>query len=119
MGKASEAATEYFRCMRERDANAMEALFAADAVLSVFNGTVRRGKQEIRDFYEYSAFRGGLRPNPGPPIEDGSRCAVEIVVGRDNDSYQRVVDIFTVNEEGEVTSLRIYEGLLLQGDRPR
>lgn len=118
MGKARDAAMEYFRCMRESDADSMEHLFALDAVLSLFNGTLRRGRADIRDFYENTGMRPGLRPHPQEPIEDGNRCAVEIVVGQQDGSYARVVDIFTVNDDGRVSSLRIYQGLLLDGDIP-
>jgi hypothetical protein len=118
MGKARDAAMEYFRCMRESDAAGMERLFAQDAILSLFNGTIRRGRQEIRDFYENSGMRLGVRPNPQEPFEDDKRCAVEIVVGMADGSYGRVVDIFTVNDDGQVSSLRIYQGLLLDGDIP-
>jgi SnoaL-like domain len=118
MGTARDAAMEYFRCMRESDADSMERLFAEDAVLSLFNGTVRRGRREIRDFYENSGMQQGIRPNPQEPIEDDRRCAVEIVVGLADGSHARVVDIFTVNDDGHVSSLRIYQGLLLDGDAP-
>jgi SnoaL-like domain len=109
---------EYFRCMRESDADGMERLFAPDSVLSLFNGTVRRGPREIRDFYENSGMKQGVRPNPQEPFEDRRRCAVEIVVGLADGSYARVVDVFTVNDDGQVSSLRVYQGLLLDGDVP-
>jgi hypothetical protein len=96
----------------------MERLFAQDSILSLFNGTIRRGRQEIRDFYENSGMRQGVRPNPQEPFEDDNRCAVEIVVGMPDASYARVVDIFTVNDDGQVSSLRVYQGLLLDGDIP-
>jgi hypothetical protein len=118
MGAARDAAIEYFRCMREGDADSIERLFAPDAVLSVFNGTLRRGRREIRDFYENSGMQQGVRPNPQEPLEDDKRCAVEIVVGLPDGSWARVVDIFTVNEDAQVSNLRVYQGLLLDGDIP-
>jgi hypothetical protein len=109
---------EYFRCMLESDVAGMERLFAADAVLSVFNGTIKRGRADIRDFYDGTGMRRGIHPNPQHPIEEGNRCVVEIVVGMNDGSYGRVVDIFTVDDDGHVTSLRVYQGLLLDGDAP-
>ncbi len=118
MGTARDAAIEYFRCMREGDADSIERLFAPDAVLSVFNGTLRQGRREIRDFYENSGMQQGVRPHPQEALEDDKRCAVEIVVGLPDGSWARVVDIFTVNEDAQVSSLRVYQGLLLDGDIP-
>jgi hypothetical protein len=102
--------------MLESDADGMERLFATDAVLSVFNGTVRRGRAPIRDFYENSSMRQGLRPHPQEPIEDGNRCVVEIIVELPDGTCTRVADIFTANDDGQVSSLRIYQGLLLDED---
>jgi hypothetical protein len=102
--------------MLASDADGMERLFAPDAVLIVFNGTVRRGRAAIRDFYENSGMRQLRRPHPQDPVEEGNRCVVEIIVELQDGSYTRVVDIFTVNDVGQVSSLRIYQGLLLDED---
>jgi hypothetical protein len=102
--------------MLTSDADGMERLFAADAVLSVFNGTVRQGRESIRDFYENSGMRQGIHPHPQEPIEEGNRCVVEIIVELRDGNYTRVVDVFTVNDDGLVGSLRIYQGLLLDED---
>ena len=119
MGRAWDAAQEYFRCVRESDADAIEQLFAEDAVLVMFDGTVRRGRRDIRDFYEHTAMRSGLSPQPQQPIEDGDRCAVEIMVsGRDGRPH-RPLDVFTVNDDGEITLLRAYTGHVLDEDTPR
>jgi hypothetical protein len=104
--------------MHESDVDGMERLFASDAVMSIFNGTVNRGRGEIRDFYDRSGMRLGIHPHPQEPIEEGNRCLVEIVVGTKDGTYRRVVDIFTIDDDGQVTSLRIYQGLLLDGDAP-
>jgi len=50
------------------------------------------------------------------PIEDGNRCAVEIIV-RDGDGVpRRPADFFTVNDDGEITMLRAYIGHALDDD---
>jgi hypothetical protein len=124
MGKARDATTEYFRCVIALDAEGMERLFASDGVLSVFGGegrpegTLKRGRSEIRNYYEGSSMRLGHHPHPQEPIEEGNRCVVEVVVELPDGTCTRVADVFTVNEEGEVTSLRVYKGLLLEEDVP-
>jgi hypothetical protein len=118
MGKALDAAMEYFRCIRESDVDGMERIYAPHAVLALFNGTTARGPREIRDFYDTTGMRNGISPHPQEPIEDGNRCVVEIVVGLKDGRYTRVVDIFTVNNDGLITSLRIYHGVLLDEDVP-
>ena len=116
MGKAWEAAQEYFRCVHGSDADGMAALFAEDAVLVMFDGTVRRGRAEIRDFYENVAMRPGLAPQAQAPIEDGNRCAVEIIVRGGDGVPRRPADFFTVNDDGEITMLRAYIGHALDDD---
>jgi ketosteroid isomerase-like protein len=118
MGKAWDAAQEYFRCMHASDAEGIEQLFAEDAVLCLYDGTVRRGRREIRDFYANSAMRPGLAPEPQPPIEDGNRCAVEIMVRASDGTPRRPLDVFTVNDDGEITILRAYTGHVLEEDLP-
>ena len=48
MGSARDAAIEYFRCMREADADGIERLFAPDAFLSICDGTFRRSRADPR-----------------------------------------------------------------------
>jgi ketosteroid isomerase-like protein len=108
MGRASEAALEYFRCVREQDAEGIGALFAPDAVVVLPNGTVMRGIDEVRTFFENVAFANAIQPHPGVPIESGDRCAVEITVGEDDSPS--VADVFVVDGGGRVSELRIYTG---------
>jgi len=116
MGKAWDTAQEYFRCVRASDADGIARLFADDAVLSLFDGTVRRGRGAIRDFYANTAMRPGLAPQPQAPIEDGNRCAVEIMVYGSDGVPHRPLDVFTMNDDGEITTLRAYMGHVLEED---
>lgn len=108
MSHVSDAALEYFRCVREQDAEGIGALFASDAVVVLPNGTTLRGIDEIRPFFEGVAFANAIQPHPGVPIEAGDRCAVEITVGEDE--RPSVADVFVVGDDGRVTDLRIYSG---------
>ena len=116
MGHASNAATEYFRCVRESDGPGLERVFASDATLYTYEGTVRRGRGEIRDFYETRAMGTGVKAYQQAPIEEANRCAVEIIVHHSGGEVFRVVDLFTVDDEGSITNLHVYRGLLLEGD---
>lgn len=116
MGKAREAAQEYFRCVRDSDGPGMQQLFAHDALLST-SDEMRRGGPDIRAFYESRAMGTGVKAYPQvPTIEQGNRCAVEIIVHHPDGEMLRVVDLFTVDDAGRITSLHIYRGLLQEGD---
>jgi hypothetical protein len=110
---------EYFRCVRESDGPGLERIFARDATLYTFEGTIRRGRAEIRDFYETRAMGTGVEAYQQTPIEDANRCAVEIIVHHADGDVFRVVDLFTVDDEGSITNLHVYRGLLLEGDDAR
>lgn len=116
MGATRDIAAEYFRCVRDADGPGLERVFASDATLYTFEGTVRRGRREIREFYETRAMNTGVQARQLPAIEEGDRCAVEIVVRHADGEVFRVVDLFTVDDDGQITNLHVYRGLLLDGD---
>jgi hypothetical protein len=60
--------------------------------------------------------RMGVKAYQQTPIEDANRCAVEIVVHHADGDVFRVVDLFTVDDQGSITNLHVYRGLLLEGD---
>ena len=98
----------YFTAIRERDADAIGALFTDNAELVTIAGTFT-GPEAIVGFYRDLAFQiEDLWPEPGPPIVDGERIAVEINL-RTNGAVTRVADIFTLRN-GRIERLLICNG---------
>src|SRR5882724_1112556 len=85
----------YFAAIRAKDADALGALFTADAQLVTLAGTFT-GAEAIAGFYRDLAFRvDDLWPEPGPLLVDGDRVAVEIRL-RMNGGVSLVGDFFTL-----------------------
>jgi ketosteroid isomerase-like protein len=103
--------TAYFEAIRARDADALAALFDADAELESAGGTFR-GRDAIGAFYRDLAFQvADLWPEPGPLVVDGDRVEVEIRL-RMNGAITPVRDYFTLRD-GVITRL-VIEGLASQ-----
>lgn len=98
----------YFNAIRQRDADTLGALFTDDAELISQGGTFN-GPTEIAGFYRDLAFKvDDLWPDPGEPLVDGDRVAVEIrltMAGKTN----LVSDVFTLRA-GKIARLAIYMG---------
>lgn len=108
-----DTAMEYFRCIKEFDKENIGKVFAQDAKLRVFarGGVVRDGHEAVSDWFVNVALTAPKRiPTTLQPIVDGNRCAVEINVEQ-ADGFSRVVDIFTVNDDGKIAELWIYQGV--------
>jgi ketosteroid isomerase-like protein len=98
----------YFAAIREKDADALGALFTANADLVTVAGTFT-GPTAIAGFYRDIAFQvEDLWPEPGPLIIDGERVAVEIEL-RMNGKVSLVGDFFTLRN-GRIERLLICTG---------
>ncbi|WIY01080.1 SDR family NAD(P)-dependent oxidoreductase [Amycolatopsis mongoliensis] len=103
----AEAARGYFDALLGEDADAIQALFAEDAVLDV-PGTKLAGNAAITAFYRKLFTTGGPKPAPGPLLVDGDRVAVQIEV-RYQGQDLRFADFFTVDNEGRLTRVVAYQ----------
>jgi hypothetical protein len=101
--------------MQTSDVDGVEALFADDAVWCGGDLTVR-GRQAIREYYETSAMPARLDPRPLEPIESGDRCAIEVMVRLPDGGVIRALDVFTLDDAGLVTTMRVYTGVVLDED---
>ena len=98
----------YFAAIREKDADALGALFTDNADLVTVAGTYT-GPAAIAGFYRDLAFQvEDLWPEPGPLIVDGERVAVEIAL-RMNGKVSLVGDFFTLRN-GRIERLLICSG---------
>ncbi|MBW2391383.1 MAG: nuclear transport factor 2 family protein [Deltaproteobacteria bacterium] len=96
----------YFACMRAGDISVVE-LFHEDATL-VGLGTVRSGKEAIREFYQGTIERAGPSPrSAGPLLVEGNRVAAEILIDLVGGQVIHAMDLFVV-EEGRIRSLTYF-----------
>ncbi len=110
MGAATEAMETYFRCVHSRDSDGLRALFAPDARVTTYWGLVLEGNETIGRWLEDYSFKTDpscMKPKVEAPIEAGNRCVVEFDV-QTEDGPNRLVNIFTVDEEGRVTDFIAY-----------
>ncbi len=108
----------YFTAVTTRDADALEALFAPDAVLDV-EGTVHRGGPAIARFYVLGAFSfDDLLPRPGPLSVDGTTVKVDIDL-RIAGEHSTVADVFELDggRIGRLTIRGLADGVTAQLSR--
>jgi ketosteroid isomerase-like protein len=105
---AADAVHAYFGAIRDKNADALRALFTSDGELVTLAGTFV-GPDAIAGFYRDLAFTvEDLWPDPGPFAVDGDRVAVEIRL-RINGAVSHVADFFTL-DAGRISRLVIYNG---------
>jgi ketosteroid isomerase-like protein len=105
---AVEVVHAYFAAIRAKDADSLRALFTDDGELVTLAGTFT-GPDAIAGFYRDIAFQtDDLWPEPGPPIVEGRRVAVEIRL-RVNGNVSLVGDFFTLRDD-QIARLLICSG---------
>lgn len=138
--KIDDVASEYFRCIRERDAEGLTQFFAEDAARLTYKGVSAYGSEAVLDLYFTQDFAvsyvwhlpDGSRHVPGPDepqpigslrpllpaLSSGNESMVQVEVQLNDGSAYRVVDIFTLNDEGLVTQVLVYKGPHVPPDAP-
>lgn len=102
----AEVVSAYFACMCAGDISVVE-LFHEDATL-VGLGTIRGGKEAIREFYQGTIERAGPSPrSAGPLLVKGNRVAAEILIDLAAGQVIHAMDLFVV-EEGRIRSLSYF-----------
>ncbi len=98
----------YFAAIRNKDADGLRHLFAPDAQLTTLAGTFT-GPDAIASFYRDLAFTvDDLWPEPGVPLIDNDRVAVEIRL-RMHGNVSLVSDFFAF-ADGKISRLTVYNG---------
>lgn len=100
-----EVVDAYFASVKAGDADAVAALFAADAELINAAGTLN-GAEAIKRMYENGLAPGAMRPSPRNPVVHGDHVAVEIDLEA-NGASLTLGDFFTIND-GKIQRLAIY-----------
>jgi len=106
---AEDVARRYIALSNAVDYNAMADLFAADADwIPISPVEPRKGREAIR-----SGYREQVKPTNRPIINDryysdGDTCVVEFEVDLGDAGVAGIVDVFTLNGDGEIARLAIY-----------
>jgi hypothetical protein len=126
-----EVVPEYFRCVREKDAEGIDQFFADDVLRISFQGQAAVGHAAVVDWYVNRDFHNdyvwhlpdGSEQRPaakdGPPyghltplgsVVEGNRCVAEIDVELADGTRYRALDMFTLDDTGRVSQLLVYRG---------
>jgi len=104
-----DVARRYIELSNAVDYHAMADLFAEDADwIPISPIEPRKGREAIRQGYLQQ-----VKPNHRPIINDryytdGDTCVVEFEVDLGDDGIAAIVDIFSVNDNGEIARLAVY-----------
>jgi hypothetical protein len=127
-----EVAEEYFRCIRDKDANGIARFFSKDAARITYKGASAHGHEAVVDWYVTQDFAvnyvwhlpdgtvfepgpddsppiGSLRPML-PGIVAGNRAVVEVQVDLNDGERYYVLDLFTLDGDGAVRQVQVYRG---------
>jgi len=101
----------YARLLCDSDADAIADLFADDCrVEDPVGGQPIQGRAAVRDFY--AAISPRLQVEiVGPICVAGIHCAVPLMaelIANDRKSYTDVIDAFTFDDGGRITSMRAF-----------
>jgi steroid Delta-isomerase len=104
----------YVKAFADGDAEAAAALFADDATIEDPIGTpIKRGKDEILDFYRMSMATGAKLELQCEPRFAGDYVAFAFAVKLDwqgQKSTIEVLDTFQLNDDGKIIEMRAYWG---------
>jgi steroid Delta-isomerase len=106
---ARSVAAAYMDRINAKDVEGLLDLFADDCVLQPPTGTTERGKEAARAFYGGLVIPAGITMHPSRYVAEGSSCAVELEARRDGAEPMRIIDVFTVDDDGRITDLVVYQ----------
>ena len=104
-----QIARKYIELSNAVDYEAMADLFSEDAEwIPISPLEPRTGREQIRDGYlKHVRERNNPIVNPRFYV-DGATCVVEFEVDLGEGEFAAIVDVFTLNEDGEIVRLAIY-----------
>jgi len=106
-GPSRGAVDRYVAAVRAKDLDAIEDLFAEDAVLLPPQSEALEGKEAILGYYRDLVFALGPVPTAVRHVEDGATCVVELEAEFEG-AVLAFADVFTVDGDGRVHRLAIY-----------
>jgi len=103
-----EVPEHYFPAVRARDIERFMALFAADAVVILPDGSQVAGASAIRAMEERVFATGAPMPEPQAVVASAQAVAVEIDVHLPNGTVMQAANFFQLNGEGLIQRLSVY-----------
>ena len=103
-----EVPDHYFPSVRTRDIERFMALFAADAVVILPDGTEVAGAPAIRAMEERVFATGAPLPEPQGVVVGERAVAVEIDVHLPNGTVMKAANFFQLNTAGLIQRLSVY-----------
>lgn len=107
--KARRAAHTYVDCINSKDLDGLLAIFAEDAEL-IHPFGVFAGKAALAEFYGGLVMLADTRLSVAREAAENAVCCVEVIglSPQAPDKPQYAIDLFEVNEQGQVKNLSIY-----------
>jgi len=104
-----DVARRYVELSNAVDYNAMADLFAEDADwIPISPIEPRKGREAIRQGYLKQVEHTNRPIVNDRYYAEGDTCVVEFEVQLGDDRVAAIVDVFTVNDEGEIARLAVY-----------
>jgi len=98
----------YFASVRQRDLEALCALYVNEAVLCLPDGRELQGVAAIRAMYESLFAAQAPSPTPVNIIASERAVAVELEIRLPNGAKRRTANFFTIGASGLIERLSIY-----------
>lgn len=104
----SELTELYFSSVRNRDAEALAALFTEDAMMILPDGRELAGRAAIRGMYDYLFSTTAPSPTPIASVIGANAVATEIEARLPDGTIRRTANFFHLDGAGLIRRLSVY-----------
>ncbi len=104
----------YFASVKARDIDTLMQLYAAQGRLLLGSGQQIVGRDALRGFFEKLFAHSPPSPEPVRILGSGLSWVAQLEITLHSGAKQRVLDLFTLTDDGEIAELAIYMAEPLQ-----
>ena len=104
----------YFASVKARDIDALMRLYASQGKLLRGSGQQIVGRDALRGFFEKLFAHSPPSPEPVRILGSGLSWVAQLEIALHSGATQRVLDLFTLTDGGEIAELAIYMAEPLQ-----
>ncbi len=98
----------YFSSVKARDIDTLMQLYAPQGRLLLGSGQQIAGCEALREFFEKLFAHSPPSPEPVRVFGDGLSWVAQLEIALHGGGTQRVLDLFTLTDDGQVAELAIY-----------